>query len=86
MARPLPFNPPGDWVEEAICVNVGSAVFFPPDDKPVARDFYRKAKEVCDKCPVIDRCLEYGINEQYGVWGGTTPVERALMRRQRGLR
>ncbi len=83
MARPLPFNLPGEWVNEASCLSVGSAVFFPPDDKPVARDFYRKAKTVCDHCPVIAECFTYGVKEEYGVWGGTTPVERQNLRRKR---
>lgn len=58
-------------------------MFFPPDDKPVARDFYRNAKAICVRCPVMDKCLEYGIEENYGVWGGTTPTERAAMRNAR---
>lgn len=73
-------NLPGNWIELSLCQEVGVETFFPPDDKPVARDFYAKAKAVCVKCPVIDECLNYGINETYGVWGGTTPTERAALR------
>lgn len=71
---------PGSWIELALCREVGVETFFPPDDKPVARDFYKKAKSVCSRCEVINECLAYGINETYGVWGGTTPVERQAMR------
>ena len=56
--------------------------FYPPDDKPVPRDFYRKAKTVCMTCPVIAECGEYGKDETYGVWGATTPSERHLMKQR----
>lgn len=71
---------PGDWIERALCREVGIEVFYPPDDKPVARDFYARAKSVCANCDVIKECIDYGIDETYGVWGGTTPVERQAMR------
>ena len=38
-------------------------------------------KAICATCPVIDACREYGIDEHYGVWGGTTEQERRAMRR-----
>lgn len=81
----MDFRPPGDWVELALCREVGSEMFFPPDDKPVARDFYANAKSVCKRCEVVTECLQYGIHEAYGVWGGTTPSERAAMRERMGI-
>jgi WhiB family redox-sensing transcriptional regulator len=60
-------------------------MFFPPDDKPVARNFYGNAKAICSTCPVISECLAYGINEAYGVWGGTTPAERYEMRNRKAM-
>jgi len=71
---------PEEWVEEATCRQVGTELFFPPDDKPVPRDFYLRAKKVCRQCPVKDDCLDYGLDERYGVWGMTTPRERARIR------
>lgn len=85
MAKPTEFRRPGDWVEVALCREVGSEMFYPPDDKPVARDFYANAKSICNRCEVISDCLEYGINEVYGVWGGTTPSERARIREHRNI-
>lgn len=41
------------------------------------------AKAVCRSCPVIAECLELGIDERHGVWGGTTEPERRVLRRQR---
>ena len=47
----------------------------------------RAAKAVCMGCPVRQRCLDYAIahNERHGVWGGTTPDERRVIRRSAGL-
>ena len=74
---------PPSWMEDALCQEVGVEVFFPPDDKPVSRDFYRQAKRICDNCPVKKQCLDFGISDQYGVWGGTTPQERVKIREVR---
>lgn len=42
------------------------------------------AKSVCEGCPLDlkDKCLEAGLNEAYGVWGGLDPKERAELRKQ----
>jgi hypothetical protein len=47
-----------------------------------------KAKSLCLRCPLKALCAEYAIVDdvRYGVWGGTTPSERAALRRHRGLR
>lgn len=43
-------------------------------------------KRVCRGCPFINKCLEYSIaHESHGVWGGTTPYERDVMRRKLGI-
>jgi WhiB family redox-sensing transcriptional regulator len=41
------------------------------------------AKAICQHCPARERCLDWALeaNERHGVWGGTTPLERARMRR-----
>jgi hypothetical protein len=31
----------------------------------------------------MKECLNFGINDQYGVWGGTTPQERVKIREAR---
>lgn len=45
----------------------------------------RRAKAVCDKCPVKERCLEEALNDNeiFGVWGGTGRREREELRRAR---
>lgn len=39
------------------------------------------AKRVCSRCPVRAACLDYAITngEDEGIWGGTTPRERARL-------
>jgi WhiB family redox-sensing transcriptional regulator len=41
------------------------------------------AWRICQTCPVRAQCLEVGIGEEFGLWGGTTPYQRKRIRRQR---
>jgi WhiB family redox-sensing transcriptional regulator len=36
---------------------------------------------VREKCPIIRQCRQYAIDaaEPYGIWGGLTPLEKALL-------
>lgn len=36
-----------------------------------------RARVLCRNCPVQRACLEYGLSEDWGVWGGYTRAERA---------
>lgn len=38
--------------------------------------YYYVGREVCNRCPVWDVCLEKGMDEVWGMWGGLTPNER----------
>jgi WhiB family transcriptional regulator, redox-sensing transcriptional regulator len=42
----------------------------------------------CRACPVQNECLRFAINtrQSQGVWGGTTPQERRLIRQHRAQR
>lgn len=43
-------------------------------------------KVSCNHCSFINECLEWAIhNEEYGIWGGTTEMERRTLRRQSGI-
>jgi len=42
----------------------------------------KEAIELCNACPVKDRCLELGMerdNLEWGIWGGKTAGERMAM-------
>ena len=71
------------WVDAAACVGMADEVFFPASTGVVAAV---EAKEICRRCPVMVACLEYGLREPFGVWGGTTERERRRIRRQRRQR
>lgn len=70
-----------EWHRKALCSEVAPDLFFP--EKNASAVETRFAKSLCAKCPVRVQCLEYALdaNEVFGIWGGTTPQERFLLRR-----
>lgn len=67
------------------CTNTDPDLWFPDDSdrgQSDTRSRYRVAKKLCAECPVQQLCLEYAIiqQEEYGMWGGLTPVERLRLR------
>jgi WhiB family redox-sensing transcriptional regulator len=49
-------------------------------------DIAREAKTICERCPVIDPCLEYALHHFVeGIWAATTEKERVQLRRRRGI-
>lgn len=40
------------------------------------------AQRMCNTCHAIERCKDYAIKaeEEHGIWGGTTPQGRALLK------
>ena len=71
---PAPISSPFGAGRAAACDGVDSAVFF--DEEHVA-----EAKAICATCPLQARCLSYAVEcEEFGVWGGATPEERAALR------
>lgn len=68
------------WQIRGSC-RTSDVCFFPPDGlrgNALAR-FEATAKAVCADCPVQRQCYTHAIRygEPYGIWGGTTPQERA---------
>ena len=56
-------------------------LFYPdPSDEVTAES----ARQICAVCPVRDQCLQFALDsgEQYGIWGGRTPIERRSMHRR----
>jgi WhiB family redox-sensing transcriptional regulator len=43
----------------------------------------RKARRLCLSCEVRAECLEDGMGEQYGIWGGLSPKQRIRIKRGR---
>jgi WhiB family redox-sensing transcriptional regulator len=69
------------WQDDAECAEIATEFFF-PDEHNAAAGNYRRAKAICDVCPVVAECLEYALSsgERFGMWGGLTPPERLRLR------
>lgn len=64
------------WHQEAACRGADPDLFFPERGQSVA-----PARELCDRCPVRAECLDVGLGERFGIWGGTSERERRHLRR-----
>jgi len=66
------------WHRLAACRGSDPDIFYSERGERVA-----EAKRICAICQVADVCLESGICEHHGVWGGTSPRQRERMRAAR---
>jgi WhiB family transcriptional regulator, redox-sensing transcriptional regulator len=62
------------WREHARCATAPTDMFYADQNN-------RPAKQVCATCPALYACLAYGLDQDHGVWGGTTRGERVRVRR-----
>ena len=72
------------WMRHASCLREDPEIFFPPTETGLGFEQIVVAKEICHDCPVREECLTHALElgEAAGIWGGTTPEERRLFRRQ----
>lgn len=74
-------EPIGAWTRSAACTGLDPDMFFSEQGSNVAL-----ARAICAGCLVEEPCLEWGLHhEDKGIWGGTTPQERRVLRKQRGI-
>ncbi|TQN27753.1 WhiB family redox-sensing transcriptional regulator [Haloactinospora alba] len=73
-----------DWVAQGACRQYDPELFFPVGTDGPGLDTAELAKAICRTCTVRQQCLLWALRsgEAHGVWGGTTPEERRLMRRE----
>lgn len=71
-----------EWRDKANCKG-NTEDFFPDENDPLAEQREKFAKAKCAACPVRELCLEAGLGEKFGIWGGTNPKERVILRRSR---
>jgi hypothetical protein len=46
----------------------------------------KPVKALCNGCPFLDPCLEWGVqHERFGLWGGTDDRDRESIRSLRGI-
>ncbi|HXW82727.1 MAG TPA: WhiB family transcriptional regulator [Acidimicrobiales bacterium] len=84
LSEVLPDRPA--WHELAACRGVGPDAFFPATDDrwPRSQRRYQFARSYCDHCPVVNDCLAAGETEDFGPWGGLSPIERGRRGRRAG--
>ena len=60
-----------DKWDGAKCQTVEPEIWFDKETIPIA-------VEICNSCPLKEKCAQYAIDEQieYGVWGGVTEETR----------
>lgn len=68
------------WMEDGACRDAEVDLWFVERGESSA-----PAREICARCPVADRCLEYALAHhiKHGIWGGLTERERRRMARSR---
>ncbi len=68
-----------------LCREIGVELFF-PEEEGSGTDIYKFSRKICNNCVVKNECLEWAVrHEAHGMWGGTTPMERRQIRRQRNI-
>ena len=71
------------WQSQAACQGMDTTAFFhPPGERGKTRSRrIAAAKRICAQCPVVNECLAHALRfrEPYGVWGGLSEEERALL-------
>lgn len=71
-----------DWRTDGLCRQVDGDLFYPDKGDPIST---KAIKAVCLNCPVLVECGEYAVEarEPYGIWGGMSVRDRALLRAER---
>jgi WhiB family redox-sensing transcriptional regulator len=65
-------------MDKAACKTADPEIFF-PEKMTVAAAY--EAKQYCASCPVVMSCLLWALeNKEFGIWGGSTEVERRRMK------
>lgn len=80
LAEPTPF-----WFQFASCrpeyadrpLDQWVDLFFPTRGEAT-----REARDICAECPARAACLDHGLAEKVGIWGGTSERERRRLRRK----
>lgn len=86
---PKPVASNWEWQYEGACRSLPTEMFFHPDGErgPRRRNRENAAKAVCASCPVIQACRTHAlaVQEPYGIWGGLSEDDRAVILESRGI-
>ncbi len=69
------------WSLHARCRGIDPAIFYP--EQYESKIVVAEAQAICALCPVRKPCLEAGMREKLGIWGGETPRGRRTIKRHR---
>lgn len=87
-AIPNTTSPNVDWRDAAVCREEDPELFFPNGHSGPWELVIEEAKAVCRRCPVLDACLAWALDNrvEHGVWGGLSEKERHNRLRQAARR
>ncbi len=73
------------WMPRGICSDAPDQDDWQPAIEDPDDPSTQRAIQICQHCPVRAECRDYALNRRWlnGIWGGTTTLERATLRRQR---
>ena len=73
-----------DWGSRAACRSADPELFFPVSGAGPSLAQIAEAKTVCARCEVRNECLAFALatGQVYGIWGGTSPEDRAVLRKK----
>ncbi len=72
------------WRDRANCRGLPASWWYSPAPvTPESMTNLRKARRLCLSCEVRAECLEDGMDERYGIWGGLSPKQRIRIKRGR---
>jgi WhiB family redox-sensing transcriptional regulator len=74
------------WQDSALCAQSDPERWFPPNGGNLT-----PARQICERCPVTDQCLEYALEVEsrpevqgrFGIYGGKTAGERKAIAARR---
>ena len=86
---PIPVMEEWEWQYNGACRDLDPEAFFHPDGErgPRRRNRENAAKAVCASCPVIAACRAHAlaVQEPYGIWGGLSEDDRAVILERQGV-
>jgi WhiB family redox-sensing transcriptional regulator len=69
------------------CASIGTDPFFPEMPANMTSAEKQAIHDTCYSCHMQAQCLEWGLrHEEHGFWGGVSPTQRRMLRRQVGIR
>jgi WhiB family transcriptional regulator, redox-sensing transcriptional regulator len=71
----------GGWWSLAACRAADPELFFPVSAAGHGASEISRAKAICGRCAIRQRCLEYAVETRQadGIWGGASEAERRLI-------